>query len=97
MARQSEFKKNNNPDTGKFTRQHIWSGERCIFGEGITYKVKSLFGKKTKKQVKFAPPPLPPKTTSKNAGDKIVKMLSSKNQQDINNRVLSILSGGKII
>ena len=97
MTRQSEFKKIYNPDTGKFTSQHIWSGERYIFGEGITNKFKSLFGKKTKKQVKFAPPPLPPKTTSKKAGDKIVKMLSSKNQQDINNRVLSILSGGKII
>ena len=92
MARQLEFKKIYNPGTGKFTRQHIWSGE------GITDKVKSLFGKKTKKQVKFAPPPLPPKpTTSNKAGDNIVKMLSSKNQQDINNKVLSILSGGKII
>ena len=48
MARQSEFKKIYNPDTGTFTRQHIWSGERCIFGEGITDKFKSLFGKKTK-------------------------------------------------
>lgn len=34
-----------------------------------------VFGKKTKKQVKFAPPPPPPKTTKK-AGDKIVQMLS---------------------
>ena len=98
MTRQSEFKKKYDPDTGKFTRQHIWSGERSIFGEGITDKVRSLFGKKTKKQVKFAP--LPPKpTASKKAGDKIVKMLSSTKQpqQDINNRVLQIMSGGKII
>ena len=98
MTRQSELKKKYNPDTGKFTSQHIWSGDLEVFGEGMTNTFKSLFGKKIKKQVKFAPPPLPPKpTTSKKAGDKIVKMLSSKNQQDINNRVLSILSGGKII
>ena len=50
MTRQSEFLKKYNSDTGKFTRQHIWSGERYIFGEGITDKVKSLFGKKTKKK-----------------------------------------------
>ena len=35
MTRQSEFKKKYNPDTGKYTRQHIWSGERSIFGAGI--------------------------------------------------------------
>ena len=54
MTRQSEFKKKFDPDTGRYTRQHI-------FGEGITDKVRSLFGKK----VKFAPrpPPPPPKKT----------------------------------
>ena len=80
MMRQSELKKKYDPDTGRYTRQHIWSGERFIFGEGVSDRVRSLFGKKTaspKKQVTFAPPP-PPKTTAspKKAGDKIVKMLS---------------------
>ena len=94
MTHQSDFKKKYDPDTGRYTRAHI-------FGEGITDKVKSLFGKK---QVKFAPPPPPPQKTDlpKKAGDKIVKMLSSTKppkmtNQEINNRVLQIMSGGKII
>ena len=78
MTHQPEFKKKYNPDIGKFTRQHNWSGDLEVFGEGITDKFKSLFGKKTKKQVKFAPPPPPKPTTTKKAGDKIVKMLSNK-------------------
>ena len=115
--RQSEFKKKkNDPDAGKYTRQHIWSGEREVFGEGVSDKIRSfgskVFGKKTKKQVNFAPPPPPPKTTKK-GGDKIVKMLSKKKppapskkkshlttpvtQQDINNRVPQIMTRGKII
>ena len=75
--------------------------------------VKSFLGKKpTKKKVRFAvPPPKPtPTNTNKNAGDKIVKLLSGENpssrktnkrqapkmtQQEINNRVLQIMSGGK--
>ena len=67
--------------------------------------VKSFLGKK---KVKFAPPPPKPKPVSgatKNAGEKIVKLLSDENkttprpprkkntQQQINNRVLQILSG----
>ena len=78
--------------------------------------VKSFFGKKPTKKVSFAVPPpvreaVPPKPTSfntnKNAGDKIVKLLSGKytpsrktnkrqapmTQQEINNRVLQIMSG----
>ena len=68
--------------------------------------VKSFLGKKpTKKKVTFAPPPKPTPTATKKAGDKIVKMLSNENptpsrkkqtpitQQEINNRVLQILSG----
>ena len=99
MTRQSELKKIYNPDTGKYTRQHIWSGERSILGEGIFDKV---FGKKTKKKVKFTPPPPPKKTyLPKKAGDKIVKMLSSTKppkmtNQEINNIVLQIMSGGII-
>ena len=99
MMRQSEFKKKYDPDTGKFSRNHI-------YGEGIMDSVKSFLGKKpTKKKVTFAPPPKPTPTASKKAGDKIVKMLSGENppsrktnnrkmsQQEINNRVLQIMSG----
>ena len=92
--RQSEFKKKYDPDTGKFSRKHI-------YGEGIMDTVKSFLGKKpTRKKVTFAPPPKPTLTATKKAGDKIVKMLSGKNppshkmtQQEINNRVLQIMSG----
>ena len=99
MMRQSEFKKKYDPDTGKFSRNHI-------YGEGIMDSVKSFLGKKpTKKKVTFAPPPKPTLTATKKAGDKIVKMLSGKNppslktnnrkmtQQEINNNVLKIMSG----
>ena len=97
--RQSEFKKKYDPDRGKFSRKHI-------YGEGIMDSVKSFLGKKpTKKKVTFAPPPKPtPTSANKKAGDKIVKMLSEENtpsrktkrqmtQQEINNRVLQIMSG----
>ena len=97
--RQSEFKKKYDPDTGKFSRKHI-------YGEGIMDTVKSFLGKKpTRKKVQFAPPPKPTPTASKKAGDKIVKMLSGEKptssktnnrqmtQQEINNRVLQIMSG----
>ena len=94
--RQSEFKKKYDPNTRKFSRNHI-------YGEGIMDSVKSFLGKKpTKKKVSFAPPPKPtPANSNKNVGDKIVKMLSGKNpsylktnnQQEINNRVLQIMSG----
>ena len=104
--RQSEFKKKYDPDTGKYLRKHI-------YGEGIMDSVKSFLGKKPSKKVTFAiPPPKPtPVSTTKKAGDKIVKMLSGENptssrktnkrqapkmtQQEINNRVLQIMSGGK--
>ena len=98
--RQSEFKKKYDPDTGKFSRKHI-------YGEGIIDKAKSFLGRKpTKKKVTFAPPPKPiPASSNKKAGDKIVKILSGKNppsrktnnrkmtQQEINNNVLKIMSG----
>ena len=41
--RQSEFKKKNDPDTGKYLRQHI-------YGEGIMDSVKSFLGKKPTKK-----------------------------------------------
>ena len=92
--RQSEFKKKYDPDTGKFSRKHI-------YGEGIMDSVKSFLGKKpNRKKATFAPPPKPTPTATKKAGDKIVKMLSGKNppsrkmsQQEINNRVLQIMTG----
>ena len=93
--RQSEFKKKYDPDTGKFSRNHI-------YGEGIMDSVKSFLGRKpTKKKVTFAPPPKPiPASSNKKAGDKIVKMLSGKNppsrkmtQQEINNKALQIMTG----
>ena len=47
MMRQSEFKKKYDPDTGKYTRQHI-------YGDGISDKVRSfgtkVFGKKPPKK-----------------------------------------------
>ena len=99
MMRQSEFKKKYDPNTGKFSRKHI-------YGEGIMDTVKSFLGKKpTQKKVTFAPPPKPTPTATKKAGDKIIKMLSGKNppshktnnrkmtQQEINNNVLRIMSG----
>ena len=95
--RQSEFKKKYDPDTGKYLRQHI-------YGEGIMDSVKSFLGKKATKKVRFTVPPPPkpnPASVTKNAGDKIVKMLSGENpsasrkmtQQEINNRMLQIMSG----
>ena len=93
--RQSEFKKKYDPDTGRYLRKHI-------YGEGIMDNVKSFLGKNpTRKKVSFTPPPKPTPTVSKKAGDKIVKMLSGKyppspktnNRQEINNKVLQIMSG----
>ena len=80
--------------------------KKHIYGEGIMDTLKSFLGKKpTKKKLKFAVPP-PPKPTlavaTKKAGDEIVKLLSIENptssrkknmRQEINNRVLQILSG----
>ena len=85
--RQSEFKKKLDPELGRYTRQHIWSGERSIYGEGITDVFKS-FGKKifgqtikkaAKKGVEKAVSTAATKTgehVGKKAGDKIVQLLS---------------------
>ena len=105
MMRQSEFKMKYSPGTGKYTKQHI-------YGEGINDKFKSfsskLFGKTSKKDTKKAEifASKTNKHASKKAGDKIVKMLSREvlpttpkkmAQQEINNRVLQIMFGRKII
>ena len=133
MTRQTEFKKRFDPELGRYTRQHIWSGERSIYGGGITDVFKSvgskLFGKTMKKTAKKgatkAVTAAATKTgehVGKKAGDKIVQMLNKEkppskpttkkvnfnkniklipskksNQQEINAKVNSILSGGKII
>ena len=104
--RQSEFKKKYDPDTGKYLRQHIY-GEG-IMDSVKSFLAK----KPTKKVRFAVPPPKPtPSNTNKNAGDKIVKLPSGENttttrktnkrqapmtQQEINNRVLHISSGGKL-
>ena len=104
MIRQSEFKKRYDPDIGKFSRKHIFGGEAASrTGSGVINTVKSFFGKKPNKKVSFVIPPPKPTTnnTNKNAGDKIVKLLSGKTnkrqapmtQQEINNRMLQIMSG----
>ena len=74
--RQSEFKKKDNPERGKYIKQHI-------YGEGIIDSVKSFF-KPTKKTSK--PLPKPPKkvrfdlpsssAANKKSGDEIVKLLA---------------------
>ena len=126
MKRQSEYKKKLDPESGRFTIQHI-------YGEGITDVFKSfgkkIFGKTVKKAAKKgvekAVTAAATKTgehVGKKAGDKIVQMLSKGNpsskpttkkvtfnknveifpskkltQQEINQRVNAILSGGRII
>ena len=46
MMRQSELKKKNDPDAGKYTRQHICSGERGVFGEGVCLTKLDLLAQK---------------------------------------------------
>ena len=88
MTRQSEFKMKLDPELGKYTRQHIWSGERSIYGEGMMDVFKSfgskLFGKTVKSALKKgaskAVTAAATKTgehVGKKAGDKIVQMLSN--------------------
>ena len=127
MMRQSEFKMKLDPELGRCTRQHIWSGERSIYVEGIMEMFKS-FGKtappmravksavkKGAKKVVTAAATKTGEHVGKKAGDKIVQMLSKEKvappakkvtfkpvqktmtQQEINQRVNAILSGGKII
>ena len=92
MTRQSEFKMKLDPELGKYTRQHIWSGERSIYGEGMMDVFKSfgskLFGKTVKSAVKKgakkAVTAAATKTgehVGKKAGDKIVQMLSKSNNK----------------
>ena len=102
--RQSEFKKKYDPNTGKYLRQHIF-GEG-IMDSVKSFLGKKPTKKKVTFAV---PPPPKPTPSNKKAGDKIVKMLSGENptssrktnkrqapkmtQQEINNRLLQIMSG----
>ena len=87
--RQSEFKMKLDPELGRYTRQHIWSGETPIYGEGMMDVFKSvgskLFGKTVKSAAKKgAQKALTAAATKtgehvgKKAGDKIVQMLSKE-------------------
>ena len=84
MIRQSEFKRKYDSEMGKYAKQHIWNGERSIYGEGIfelkNFTVKSFFKKPTPKRKPPQPPP-PKKVTfaDKKVGDKIVKILFREN------------------
>ena len=89
MMRQSEFKKRFDPELGRYTRQHIWSGERSIYGEGMMDSFKSfgkkIFGKTMKKAAKKSGEKVLTMTATKTgehvgkkAGDKIVQMLSKE-------------------
>lgn len=66
--KRSEFKKRYDPNTGKFTRQHIQNKNQEIVkqenGEEVINKFKP-------------PPPKPLVTQNKRSGDKIVKMLTA--------------------
>ena len=87
----SEYKKRYNPDTGRYVKKHIYSGE--LHGEGYKMDMlkslgKKLFGKTTqeiaKKAVEKATTSVATKTgehLGNRAGDKIVQMLSKKNQK----------------
>ena len=84
----SEYKKRYNPDTGRYVKKHIYSGE--LHGEGYKMDMlkslgKKLFGKTTqeiaKKAVEKATTSVATKTgehLGNRAGDKIVQMLSKK-------------------
>ena len=52
MMRQSEYKKKLDPELGRYTRQHIWSGERSIYGGGITDVLNRLDQNYLERQLK---------------------------------------------
>ena len=72
---------------GNFSRKHV-------YGEGIMDSFKNFLGKKKAKYAFPPPKPTPAtsaKTTNKNAGDKIVKLLSGekKNQHHHLKQIIS--------
>ena len=87
--RQSEFKLKFDPEIGRFTKQHIWSGarKRSVYGEGIKSAFKSIgtkvLGKKSKKKsidktLVARAAEIVKEQRGKKAGDKIVKMLTKE-------------------
>ena len=88
----SEYKKRYDPDTGRYVKKHIYSGE--LHGEGYKMDMlkslgKKLFGKKTqeiaKKAVEKTATSVATKTgehLGNRAGDKIVQMLSKKTPKE---------------
>lgn len=110
MRRQSEFKKKYDPITGTFTKQHIYEQEITNAFTSFGSKVRK---KKTKKTVTPPAKPSgkpngkagdaivkilsksdkPKKVTF----NKTVQSIPTTSQQDINSRVLRIMSGEKII
>ena len=110
MSRQSEFKKKFNPEMGKYTRQHIYGegltdtlktiGSKLFKNTAkkamttAATKTGEHVGKKAgDKIVSLLSKEKPPSKTKKTPN----KTKSKNNQHEINARVNSILSGGKII
>ena len=106
MMRQSEFKRKYDPELGKYTKQHIY-GEGIIDTVKSFFKPtkKPKVIPKKPKKVRFDLPSS--SAVNKKSSDEIVKLLSRESspstkpsrkmsQQEINNRVLQITSGGKI-
>ena len=107
MMRQSEFKRKYDPEMGKYVRQHIY-GEGIIDTVKSFFKPTQKNPKPPTKPPKKVRLDLPSSSAvNKKSGDEIVKLLSRESspstkpsrkmsQQEINNRVLQITSGGKI-
>ena len=106
---QFEYKKRYDPDLGMYVKKHVYSGE--IHGGALTDILKSVFGKTMKTAGKKALETAATKTgehVGKKAGDKIIQLLSKKNkaspemmmpqmtQNEINERVNRIISGGRL-
>ena len=88
----SDYKKRYDPDTGRYVKKHIYSGE--LHGEGYKMDMlkslgKKLFGKTTREIAKKAVEKTATSVATKTgehlgnrAGDKIVQMLSKKNPKE---------------
>ena len=113
MSRQSEFKTRFDPELGRYTRHHIYgegitdifkSVGSKLFGKTMkkaATKTGEHVGKKAGDKIvqMLSKEKVKPPTTKKVTFNKNVKTTPSKKltQQEINARVNSILSGGKII
>jgi len=110
MTRQSEFKRKYDPEMGKYKKKHIY-GEGIMDSLKSLFKPTPKQTNNPPKppqgrKVRFDLPSS--SAANKKAGDDIVKLLSREStpatkpsrkkmtQQEINNRVLQIMSGGKL-